>query len=175
MTKNTDATEHQMADSHLIDETTEEQELGGNNTRFDGRGDKNTSATPEEQENGPDRSDSEDLSADDGEVEETFPREYVEKLRDENAKYRQRAQRADDLAHRLHTELVRATGRLADPTDLEFDEGHLEDPDALTAAVEDLLARKPHLASRTPRGDVGQGHTGTETVDLAGILRAAAG
>ncbi len=53
---------------------------------------------------------------------ETFPREVVEKLRQENGKYRQRAQRADDLARRLHTELVRATGRLADPSDLEFDE-----------------------------------------------------
>jgi hypothetical protein len=39
-------------------------------------------------------------------------------------------------------------GQLADPTDLEFDEDHLDDPDALAAAVDDLLARKPHLASR---------------------------
>ncbi|MGB6146004.1 MAG: hypothetical protein WBG75_00145, partial [Mycolicibacter algericus] len=44
---------------------------------------------------------------------DTFPREVVEKLRQENGKYRQRAQRTDELAHRLHTELVRATGRLA--------------------------------------------------------------
>ena len=34
---------------------------------------------------------------------DTFSRDYVEKLRQENGKYRQRAQRADDLAHRLHT------------------------------------------------------------------------
>ena len=71
---------------------------------------------------------------------ETFPREVVEKLRQENGRYRQRAQQADTLARRLHLELVRATGRLADPSDLEFDEEHLDDPDALVAAVDELLA-----------------------------------
>lgn len=104
---------------------------------------------------------------------ETFPRSYVEELRQENARYRTRAQRADDLAQRLHTALVAATGRLADPSDLPYDEAHLEDGDALTAAIEDLLARKPHLASRRPRGDVGQGAAPeAASVDLAGLLRA---
>ncbi|MFJ2300486.1 hypothetical protein [Oerskovia paurometabola] len=106
---------------------------------------------------------------------ETFPREYVQKLRDESAKYRTRAQQTDALAHRLHTALAAATGRLADPTDLPFDETHLDDPDALNAAVDALLAGKPHLASRTPRGDVGQGASGSgANVSLAGLLRAGA-
>lgn len=86
---------------------------------------------------------------------DVFPRSYVEELREENKRYRHRAQRADDYAHRLHTELVRATSRLADPTDLTFDEAHIENPDALTAAVDDLLAKKPHLAARRPVGDIG--------------------
>ena len=104
---------------------------------------------------------------------DTFPREYVEKLRDENAKYRQRAQRSDQLAQRLHTALVEATGSLQDPTDLAFDESHLDDPEALQQAIDELLAAKPHLAARRPRGDVGQGQTGTSnTVDLAEMLRA---
>jgi hypothetical protein len=104
---------------------------------------------------------------------ETFPRSYVEELRQENGKYRQRAQRADDLAHRLHTELVRATGKLADPEDLPFDDSHLDDPDALAAAVDDLLARKPHLASRRPTGEIGQGAapSAASSVDLAALLR----
>lgn len=104
---------------------------------------------------------------------ETFSREYVEKLRQENGKYRQRAQRADDLAHRLHRALVRTDGRLQDPTDLDFSDDHLDDDgEALTAAITDLLARKPHLAARRPVGDVGQGATTTSTdVDLLGILR----
>ena len=103
---------------------------------------------------------------------ETFPREYVEKLRDENAKYRQRAGQSDDLAKRLHLELVKATGRLADPTDLPFDDAHLSDPDALTAAVEALLAAKPHLTSRKPTGDIGQGASVVDdTFSLSGLLR----
>lgn len=91
---------------------------------------------------------------------ETFPREYVEKLRGQNAKYRDRAKTAEGYANRLHTELVRATGRLADPTDLPFDADHLEDSDALTEAIDELLEAKPHLASRRPAGDIGQGARG---------------
>ncbi|MFV2143214.1 hypothetical protein [Isoptericola sp. G70] len=106
---------------------------------------------------------------------ETFPREYVQKLRDESAKYRQRAGKTDELAKRLHTSLVAATGRLADPSDLPYDEAHLDDEEALTAAVDALLASKPHLASRKPMGDVGQGASGDgNVVGLAGLLRAGA-
>ncbi|MFV0430324.1 MAG: hypothetical protein ACK5KO_12975 [Arachnia sp.] len=103
---------------------------------------------------------------------DTFPREYVEKLRAEAADARVRAKRADDLARDLFAARVTATGRLADPSDLDYDEALLDDAEALDAAVDDLLATKPHLASRTPRGDVGQGITTTETTDLAAILRA---
>ncbi|MBF6330264.1 hypothetical protein [Nocardia transvalensis] len=111
----------------------------------------------------------------DTEQTDMFPRAYVEKLRDENAKYRQRAGRADEYAHRLHAELVRATGRLTDPTDLPFDPDHLTDPQTLTTAIDALLARKPHLAARTPVGDIGQGATSSAAaVDLAGLLRARA-
>jgi hypothetical protein len=112
-------------------------------------------------------------SADQPEEEsEVFPRDYVEKLRQENGRYRQRAQRADELAHRLHVELVKATGRLADPTDLPFDENHLDDTQALADAVEALLNAKPHLASRRPTGEIGQGPATTSgTVDLAALLR----
>lgn len=94
---------------------------------------------------------------------ETFPREYVEKLRTENGKYRQRAGEADALATRLHTELVRATGRLADPTDLPFDAEHLEGSDKLSLAIDELLESKPHLATRRPTGDIGQGNRGPST------------
>ena len=107
---------------------------------------------------------------------DTFPREVVERLRRESAGYRERAQRADGYAQRLHQELVRATGRLADPADLPFDEGHLDDPAALSAAVDDLLSRKPHLGARRPLGDIGQGATRSAAgVDLAAILREATG
>lgn len=105
---------------------------------------------------------------------ETFPREYVEKLRKENAGYRDKAKKTDDYAHQLHAALVKETGRLADPTDLPFNPEHLEDPAALAAAVDNLLANKPHLASRKPTGDIGQGimSEASETISLAGLLRA---
>lgn len=104
---------------------------------------------------------------------DTFPRQVVEDLRQENGRYRQRAQKADTLAQRLHIELVRATGRLADPTDLAFDEAHLDDPDALTAAVDELLEQKPHLATRRPSGDIGQGRRGgsSEPFSLLQMLK----
>ena len=106
---------------------------------------------------------------DQGDEGDTFPRSYVEKLRAESAHYRERARNADAYAERLHTELVRATGRLADPTDLKFNEDNLDDPDA----VDDLLARKPHLASRRPTGEIGQGASppAASSVDLAALLR----
>ncbi len=103
---------------------------------------------------------------------EVFPLVYVEQLRQENGKYRQRAQQADTYAQRLHTELVRATGRLADPTDLPYAEDHLGDADKMAGAIDDLLARKPHLAARRPSGDIGQGmNPSAGKVDLAAILR----
>ena len=72
----------------------------------------------------------------------------------------------------LHVELVRATGKLADPTDLPFDESHIDDPSALDAAITDLISRKPHLASRRPAREIGQGASpSTANVDLAAILR----
>lgn len=117
----------------------------------------------------------EDETSSDETEPDTFDRDYVHQLRQENGKWRQRAQRADDLAQRLHTELVRATGRLADPSDLAFSEDHLADADKLAAALDALLAGKPHLASRRPSGNIGQGATpSAATVDLAGMLRARA-
>lgn len=106
---------------------------------------------------------------------ETFPRSYVEKLRKEAAGHRDRAKRADGLAQRLHFATVEATGRLADARDLPFDESYLDDPVALSGAIDALLADKPHLATRKPSGNIGQGvGTVTETVSLGGILRAGA-
>lgn len=115
------------------------------------------------------------IDAEVNEDDDTFPREYVERLRKENATYREKAKKAEGYARELHAARVAATGRLADPSDLDFDEAHLDDEGRLNAAIDDLLDRKPHLASRTPRGDVGQGMSGgSETVDLAGILRSRA-
>ncbi len=84
----------------------------------------------------------------------TFSAEYVSEIRKEAADHRTKAK---ELATRLHAELVRQTGRLADPSELPFDQAHLDDPDALKTAIDELLTRKPHYAARTPNGNIGQG------------------
>lgn len=125
---------------------------------------------PQTPETAPDASEAQDAPQD---AQETFPRAYVEKLRQEAAEARTRAKKADEYARELFAARVAATGRLADPTDLPFDAGHLDSPDALNAAIDALLDAKPHLASRVPRGNVGQG-AGTashDEVDLAALLR----
>lgn len=106
---------------------------------------------------------------------DTFPRSYVEELRKEAGDNRTAAKAAtealDPLQRRLHSSLVAGTGRLADPTDLAFDAAHLDDDAALSAAIDNLLQRKPHLASRRVRDDVGQGAgEPADTFSLAGIL-----
>lgn len=108
---------------------------------------------------------------------ETFPRSYVEKLRRESATYRTRAAQADALADALWTARVAASGALADPTDLPRPEdADALDPEAVTSAVSELLERKPHLAARVPRGNVGQGFSkAAEPVSLLGMLRGNAG
>ena len=108
---------------------------------------------------------------------ETFDREYVQKLRDEAAGHRVKAKRAEALAAALVTATAAGTGKLADPTDLPFtddllDEDGLVDVEKVATAVDDLIKRKPHLAARRPRGDVGQGaRPETDEIGLATLLR----
>lgn len=96
---------------------------------------------------------------------DSYPAEVVRKLRDENAKVRTRAkdaeQRTDELSRELFALKVAALDKLADVTDLEYNPDLLADPDALAAAVDELLAKRPHYAKRTrPSGSVGQGDRG---------------
>lgn len=124
---------------------------------------------------------SDDAPDDDGKP-ATYPREVVEKLRQENAAARVKAKHADTLGQMLVTSYAELTGRLADPSDLPHsadlcDEQGVPVEAKVRAAVDELLARKPHLASRRPAGDVGQGARVGEPdgVSLAGLLRAGAG
>ena len=95
---------------------------------------------------------------------DTFPRDYVETLRKESADHRTKAKaaedRADTLAKRLHTELVRVTGKLENAADLPFDAEHLDDDDKLSAAIDALLEDRPYFAKRKVSGDAGQGPRG---------------
>lgn len=113
-------------------------------------------------------------TTEEAEEEETFPASVVRDLRKENARYRDRAKAADDLREALWQARVAATGRLADPTDLAMPEdADPLDVEQLNAAVDDLLARKPHLAARSVTGAIGQGGGSTDTasVDLVQWMR----
>lgn len=115
-----------------------------------------------------------------GEVQEekeepdTFDRSYVEKLRKESAKYRDKAKRAEELEKRLHRSLVAQDGRLADPDDMEFNPDHLHDADALSDAITKLVAAKPGLKAQQLSGDVGAGvreKPKPPTTDLLAIMK----
>lgn len=109
---------------------------------------------------------------------DTFDRAYVQRLRDEAAAHRVKAKRVDVVTQRLVTAMAAQTNRLADPSDLPFspdllDDDGLPDESKIAEAIEQLLAKKPHLASRRPQhSDVGQGaQAEADTVSLADLLR----
>lgn len=100
---------------------------------------------------------------------DTFPRSYVEQLRTESAGHRTRA---TGMAEELHSLRVKSLGILQDPTDLPPAEG-LDTLDAVKAAAEDLVARKPHLRVRKIGGDIGQHEQqgGEQSPGLLGRMR----
>lgn len=125
-----------------------------------------------EHDPGTDPADSDDTPDDD---DETFDRAYVDRLRRESGDYRRRAREAetarDELRAALWRERVDRLGKLADPDDLPLDPDALDDPDAISAAVDALLTEKPHLRARRIRERVGQGE-GSERghVSLSALL-----
>lgn len=111
---------------------------------------------------------------------DVFSREYVSELRDEAKTQRLRARDAESERDRLRENLwvarVDALGLLADPTDLPVDVDALDDLDAIRAAADALLARKPHLARRRAVGNIGQHEIGESAgFSLASALARAAG
>lgn len=117
-------------------------------------------------------------SADSDESEpDTFTREYVAELRREAAGHRARAhaaeERADTLARTLWVERVAALNLLADPTDLPYNDGALDEPAEIRRLADELLAAKPHLRTRRILARVGQGERDDSAdVSLVGIMRA---
>ena len=129
----------------------------------------NDDAGQEEQDN--------DQAGVEDDKEQTFDLKYVEKLRKEAGDNRVKAKEQEEviegLKRRLFLNEVKGLGKLADPTDLPYDAELVDDPDKLKEAVDDLLARKPHLGRRVPNGDAGLG-VGSEHssgVDILGMMR----
>lgn len=135
-----------------------------------------TEGTSEEQGPAETVEEAQELQADQeqDEQQQTFDRAYVEKLRRESANYRDKAKRAQELERRLHDALVAKDGRLADPTDLEFNPEHLDNPEALSNAISNLVAKKPGLRAQRLSGDVGAGvreKPKPPTTDLLTIMK----
>ncbi len=108
----------------------------------------------------------------------TFGYDYVKGLREEAKSWRIKAAKTDELQARLHAELTKADGRLADWQDLTFDPEHLADPQKHADAITELLKAKPHYATRKPApgSTIHQGPVGAPVApkpDLIAGLRAA--
>ena len=100
----------------------------------------------------------------------------LQRARRDAAKYRRRLRdtesRLESLQRELFTARVRATGRLADPTDMPFDPELLDSDDGLTEAIDALTEAKPHLKARA-FGDIGQREVDSRpAVSIGSILRA---
>lgn len=102
---------------------------------------------------------------------DSFSRSYVETLRSESASYRTQNKA---LRSELWAARVAAAGRLADPADLPMpDAADPTDAEQVTAAIDELLAAKPHYAARKAAGDIGQHSAADDTaggVSLMGIM-----
>lgn len=117
---------------------------------------------------------------------ETFSREYVQQLRQEAAEGRTKAKEHEELASKLDSiatayreALCREASAGVLHEAIQWDdafngEDGLPDVEKIREAVGKLADEKPWLSR--PRGDVGQGFRGQESdsVNLAGILRAGA-
>jgi len=95
-------------------------------------------------------------------AEPTFDPAYIAQLRQEAAEGRVKAKRADALARQAVRAIVRSDGRLIDADDLAFDAQFLDDEglvdsEKVTAAIDSLVERKPHLAARRPSSEIPQG------------------
>jgi hypothetical protein len=114
------------------------------------------------------------------EPDQVFDLEYVTKLRSEAAEGRVKAKRADGLARQAVKALAAKDGRLIDVDDLAFDGAFLDDDglvdsEKVSAAIAELVERKPHLAAKRPTATVPQGaRPEPERVDLHAMLRARA-
>lgn len=79
------------------------------------------------------------------------------------------------LQQRLLTALVKADGRMQDPTDFPFNAEHLDNEEALLEAITELLEAKPHLKKRTNHvtEDIGAGVRGDKPndFDLLSVIR----
>lgn len=113
----------------------------------------------------PDRADD-----DPDEDNDTFPREYVERLRRENKTYRDRAREAESTAWRA---LVESTGLVINADEVPRPDGSEITLAAATTAATEAIGARPYIAARRARGNIGQheGPGASSAVSLSTLLR----
>lgn len=115
------------------------------------------------------------------ELQQSFSREYVEKLRNKGANYRLRAkeseQRLETVQRALFAERVQRLDLVVDPQEVPYNAELLDSEEELLEHIEELLTAKPYLRKRKAGGDIGQHdkHTDGGGFSLLGALRANAG
>ena len=119
---------------------------------------------------------------DGGELQQTFNREYVEKLRSKSANYRLKMKesqsRVTELERALWTERVKRLDMVVDPDAVPYNADLLDDETATVEAIESLLEAKPYLRKRKANGDIGQHDArgrGGDGFTITGALRNNAG
>ena len=146
--------------------------------------------TQQSDDDGRDHDDTQDTEGQDddtqdddgGELQQTFDRDYVEKLRSKSANYRLRMKesqsRVAELERALWTERVKRLDMVIDPDAVPYDADLLDDESATVAAIESLLEAKPYLRKRKASGDIGQHDSrgrGGDGFTLTGALKNNAG
>lgn len=149
---------------------TPESDTGESGRHSDTGVDETTPATSEE---ATDESTDDNTETADNSVEP----EAVEEDEAETANPAPEAVEPSEVHAALHAALVKLDGRLSDPNALPYDEAHLTDDEALSAAIGELIERSPHLSATAVAGDVGQGDRGGAPVpfDLIATMRQAHG
>src|SRR5690625_4038957 len=124
------------------------------------------------------REDDDQRDDDDQGNDDTFPRSYVQRLRERSNGYRlqlrERESEVDKLQRQLFAERLQRLDLVVDHDAVPYDPALLDDDDALQEHVEGLLAAKPYLRKRKVSGNIGQHSSngvGGSSVSLMDKLR----
>lgn len=125
-----------------------------------------------------DQRDDDQRDDDQGDDDDTFPRSYVQRLRERSNGYRlqlrERESDVDRLQRQLFAERLQRLDLVVDHDAVPYDPALLDDDDALQEHVEGLLAAKPYLRKRKVSGNIGQHSSngvGGSSVSLMDKLR----
>src|SRR5690625_4447696 len=122
--------------------------------------DEHPSSAQRDDDQGDDQRDDDQRDDDDQGNDDTFPRSYVQRLRERSNGYRlqlrERESEVDKLQRQLFAERLQRLDLVVDHDAVPYDPALLDDDDALQEHVEGLLSAKPYLRKRKVSGNIGQ-------------------